>query len=362
MKTRLNTLLLAWLIVTLITGCKKEDNPVYIPTGPFSYGAFISNEGTFGQSNASVSYYDFTGDSVRNNIFATVNKRPLGQLLQSMYSTGGKVYMMLNLSDTIVIAYANDFKEAGFITGLNSPRYMTSFNNKGYITQWGEWGEMGVVKVVDLNTNAILRTIEVGMGPEQAIVANGFILVCNGGAYNVDSTISVINPANDKVVQTIEVGYNPKEMVIDKNNDIWVICYGYIKYDLLFNIILETPSKLVKISGQSFQNAGEYIISATQHPQHIDISKDKSTIYYGGGFGYAGIYAMDITATVTPSTPLVDGGKFFYGFNVNTENGELYTLDATDFTTPGILRRYSSQGSMIKQYTVGVAPNGAIFK
>ena len=359
MKTRLNIFVWALLMVTLISGCKKGDDPVYIPSGPFVNGAYISNEGTFGQANASVSFYDFGGDSVRNSIYSSVNKHSLGQVLQSMYAVNGKVYMMLNLSDTVAIAYANDFKEAGFITGLSSPRCMTSFNNKGYITQWGE---NGTVKVVDLNTNSILRTIVVGMGPEQAIVVNGSILVCNGGAYDVDSTVSVINPANDKVVQTIEVGHNPKEMVIDKNNDIWVLCYGYIKYDGSFNIILETPSKLVKLSGQSFQKVGEYIISPTSHPQHLGISKDKSVVYFGGGYGYAGIYAMDITSLVIPSTPLVDGSKFFYGFNVNPANGDIYALDATDYTTPGFLFRYTSQGALIKQYSVGVAPNGALFR
>jgi YVTN family beta-propeller protein len=362
MKTRQNIIVWALLIATLIFGCKKEDNPVYIPTGPYANGVFITNEGTFGQDNASVSFYDFAGDSVRNSIYETVNKHPLGQLLQSIYTVNGKVYMMLNISDTVAIANADDFKEAGTITGLNSPRYMTSYNNKGYITQWGEWGEMGLVKVVDLSTNVIISTIEVGMGPEQAIVANGNILVCNGGAYDLDSTISVINPANDRVVQTIKVGDNPKEMVIDKNSDIWVLCYGYIKYDGSFNIILETPSKLVKLSGQSFQKIGEYIISATQHPQHIDISKDKTTVYYGGGYGYAGIFAMDINASSTPSTPLVDGSKFFYGFNVNPANGEIFTLDANDFTTPGILRRYSATGNLLKQYTTGIAPNAALFR
>jgi YVTN family beta-propeller protein len=280
-------------------------------------------------------------------------------LLQSMYAVNGKAYMMLNLSDTVAITDLNDFKETGTITGLSSPRYMSSYNNKGYITQWGD---NGVVKVVDLATNTILKTIDVGTGPEQTIQANGKILVCNGGAYDRDSTVSVIDPVTDKVVQTIVVGDNPKEMVIDMNNNIWVICYGYIKYDGSFNIILETPSKLVRLSKQSFQKAGEYIISATQHPQHIDISKDKSTIYYGGGFGFAGIYAMDIRETVTPSIPLVDGSKYFYGFNVNPGNGEIYAFDATDFTTPGMMYRYSSQGNLVKQYTVGVAPNGAMFK
>lgn len=359
MKTRLNIIAWALLMVSFISGCKKDNDPIYLPTGPFASGAFICNEGTYGLANASVSFYDYAGDSVRNSIFTTVNGHPLGQLLQSMYAVNGKVYMVLNLSDTVVVANWNDFKETGIISGLSSPRYMTAYNNKGYITQWGD---NGVVKVVDLISNKIIGTIDVGTGPEQAILANGSILVCNGGAYDVDSTVSVINPANNLVTETIVVGDNPKEMVLDMRNDVWVLCYGYIKYDANFNIILETPSKLVRLSGQPYQVTGEYIISATRHPQHLDISKDKSTIYYGGGFGYAGIYAMDIKETATPATPLVDGSKYFYGFNVNSSNGDIYALDAVDYTSPGILRRYTSQGNLIKEYSVGVAPNGALFK
>jgi YVTN family beta-propeller protein len=357
MKHTLNIFVVAMLFVGMVSSCKKSDDPEVTPVGPYANGAFISNEGTFGLANASVSFYDFAGDSVRNSIYSVVNNHPLGQVLQSVYLSNGFAYMMMNLSDTVVVTTADDFKDAGTITGLSSPRYMTSFNNKGYITQWGE---NGVVKVVDLSLRTILKTIDVGTGPEQAIVAGGKILVCNGGAYTVDSTISVIDPANDNVVQTVEVGYNPKEMVVDKNNDIWVICYGYIKYDSNFQIVLERPSKLVKLSGQSFQKT-EFVISKVMHPQHIDISSDKSTVYFGGGYGFTGIYAMSITDNVLPTAPII-GTKMFYGFNVNPANGEIFALDATDYTGPGILYRYSAQGNLIKQYSTGVAPNGVAFK
>ncbi len=358
MKTLLNLLFTSLLIIATISACKKDNNTIYTSSGPFANGAFISNEGTYGINNASVSYYDFAGDSVRNSIYTVVNHHTLGQVLQSVYIGNGKAYMVLNISDTVRVVTVDDFKSTGYITGLNSPRFMTSYNNKGYITQWGE---SGVVKVVDLSTYAILKTIKVGTGPEAAVAAGGNIFVCNGGAYDVDSTISVINTANDNVLQTIQVGHNPKEVVVDKNSNLWVICYGYVKYDSNFNIVLETPSKLVKLSGEApYQKLGEFIISPTQHPQHIDISPDKSTIYYGGGFGYAGIFAMSITASTLPVAPLTES-KMFYGFNVNPGNGDIYALDAGDFTNPGKLFRYGAQGNLIRQYTVGVAPNGVAF-
>ena len=358
MKTKLYITLLASFLVFTFSSCDHGKKPQYAPTGPFTNGAYISNEGTYGQANASVSFYDFAADTVRNSIFTLVNNRPLGQLLQSTCIANGKAYMMLNMSDTVMVASADNFVAADTITGCKSPRYMTSFNMKGYISQWGE---NGVVKVIDLVSNKILQTIKVGMGPEQLLAAGGKILVCNGGAYDVDSTISVINPISDIVEKTVIVGDNPKELVADKHGDIWVICYGYIKYDLNFNIVLETPSKLVRLSGTTFQKTGEYIISQTKHPQHIGISKDKSTVYYGGGFGYPGIYAMSITSSALPTVPLI-GEKLFYGFNVNPGNGEIFALDAGNFTDGGTMYRYSSTGTFLKQYAVGIAPNGVTFR
>ncbi|MEI7661137.1 MAG: DUF5074 domain-containing protein [Bacteroidota bacterium] len=358
MKTTFNFFIICLLIAALSVSCKKKDDNEYKSAGPFANGAFISNEGTFGHNNGSVSYYDFAGDSVRNNIYSPVNKHNLGQLLQSVYIANGMAYMVMNVSDTVVVASVDDFKAAGYITGLNLPRYMTSYSNKGYITQWGE---NGAVKVVDLSLNKVIKTIKAGTGPEFAMVVGGNVMVCNGGGFDVDSTITVINPTNDNILQTIRVGDNPKEMVVDKNNNIWVICYGYIKYDLNYNIILETPSKLVKLSGEApYQKLGEYIISQTKHPQHIDISNDKSTVYYGGGFGFTGIYAMNITAASLPASPFI-GVTSFYGFNVIPSNGDIYALDAGDYTGPGTLSRYSKSGSLIKQYSTGIAPNGVAF-
>ena len=58
-------------------------------------------------------YYDFAGDSVRNDIYTQVNKHALGKLLQSMYINSGKAYLVLNMSDTIRVTTVDDFKDAG---------------------------------------------------------------------------------------------------------------------------------------------------------------------------------------------------------------------------------------------------------
>lgn len=345
--------------VALLTSCSKEDDPPVVPPSPYAGGAFIANEGTFGQPNASVGFYSFSGDSMVNDIYTRENGAPLGKLLQSVHLAGGKGYLILNGSDTAVVVNSSDFKKTGVITGLSSPRYMAAYDGKGYISQWGEGG---VVKVVDLATNQVTHTIQAGVGPEMVLAHGNRIFVCNGGGFDLDSTVTVIDPIDKKVVQTVVVGHNPKEMVVDLNGTLWVVCYGYIKYDGNFNIVKETPSRLVRLSGQPLQVTGDYLIAETKHPQHIDISKDKSTVFFGGGFGFYGIYAMDIHASGVPAAPLIDGSKSFYGFNVNPTTGDILAFDAIDFSSPGAMMRYSSEGTLVKEYTVGISPNGAFFR
>ena len=344
------------IMVLFFSSCKKDKNTIIEPEGIYSNGAFISNEGTFGSGNSSISFLDFDSDIVLNEIFAVTNNRPLGDVLQSIKLINDNLYCVVNASNKIEVVKADDFSEFGVIEGLDNPRYITTEKNKLYISEWGNGGQ---IKVLDPATRIQMKTIEVGTGPEGILANNNLIWVANGGGYLVDSTVSVINTTTDEVIATIVVGYNPKEMVLDADGNVWVICNGYIEYDANWNIASESPSKLVKVSASSLEVLLEIEISNTLHPQHIDISKDRKTIYYGGGFGVAGIYSINYTNYL--NTQIIGSDKYFYGFNVNPDNGDIYGLEAPSFTENGNLLRYNASGEFIKQYEVGIGPNSVVF-
>ncbi len=347
-------LILATLtIASLISSCKKEDRIF----GIYENGAFITNEGSWGSSNASVSFFNFSTNTIENNIFTLTNGRSIGDVLQSAYKSKDKIFFVLNGSSKIEVVNASDITEKGTIEGVNSPRYLTVANGNAYITQWGDGG---TVEVADTSTLAITKTIDVGTGPEGILYSNGLIWVANGGGTAVDSTISVIDPSTNEVVKTIKVGHNPKKLVADRNGNIWALCYGYIKYKLDWSIELETPSRLVKISSSTQEVLKSFQISTNKHPMQLEISSNGQTIYYGGGFGYIGIFAVDISATALPTEPIIK--QSFYNFNVNPSNNELFCLEATSFTDPGKLKRYSSSGKFIMEYAVGIGPNGVVFQ
>lgn len=348
----LKTLAFGLLLATLFNSC--DDDEITKPKGEYSKGVFITNEGNFSAGNGSVSFYSYDEDTVYNNIFTLVNTRPLGSVVQSLNTYNDKSYIVVNASNKIEVVESETFEEIATITDLNGPRYFIGINEyKGYLTQWGNNGE---IKVIDLKKNIVSKTIDVGMGPEKMYTYAEYVFVANGGGFGKDSTVMIIDSNTDKVIDTLKVGYNPKDMVIDKDLNLWILCYGYIEYDMNWNIVSESPSELYKINLLTLETNKKFTISETTHPEHLEISPDGMVIYYGGGFSFGKIYKMNYFDNSLPSEPFID--KYFYGFNMDWKTDIIYALEAPTFTENGKLYRYNSSGTELGNYEVGVGPNG----
>lgn len=358
--TFLRSFLLLAMLAGLVAACNKDDEPSGpdVVTPVYSGGAFICNEGAFMQGNASLDFFSFATKSVVNNVFQSINQRPVGDVLQSMSIIGDYGYLVVNNSNKVEVVTMVDMKEAGVIEEVTAPRYLVAAGNaKAYVSQWGDGGK---VKVIDLNTFKVVKTIEAGEGPEQMVRFNNMIYVANGGGWTADSTITVINPENDVVVGTIEVGYNPKAFAVDAGGSLWVLCYGHVVYDpVTWAVVKEMPSKLIKLNGTSLGIEKELTISESAHPAVLAASPDRNTFYYGGGYGFMGIYAMNNQTNTLPAEPISD--KYFYGFGVSAANGEILALEAPTFTDPGVLHHLSADGQQIGQHQTGIGPTSVVF-
>ena len=350
-------ILFAALLSVALFGCKK-DSPKddQTPKVTPGIGAYIINEGSYGVGNGSISYYSTSTDAVSNDMYASANGVPLGDVAESMTISNGYGYIVVNASNKMEIVTMADFKHVATIGSLTNPRYFVAINSsKGYLSQWN-----GNVSIVNLANNTVSGNIAVGAYPERMLFCNSKLYVTNSAGYATDSTISIINTSTDAVTSTITVGGDPKALVKDKNNKIWILCGGNIIYNTQspYNIISQSPSELVRIDPSTDLIEATIKLSDTLHPGNLGISPDGMTLYYGGGYGFNGIYSMQITATSAPSTTFINA--VFYGFSVNNVNGEIYGCVANG-TNAGTLNRYTTTGSLIKQYTVGVFPNGAAF-
>ena len=353
------TLLLpAALNFCLLISCEKPDPDEHCgdETG-YAEGIFITNEGAFGNSNGSITYFSKDSMKVVNHLFQMVNGRPLGDVVFSFSKTKEKGYIVVNNSGKIEIVDLKTFKSLGYITGLTYPRYLFIYDDhKAYLSD----GNMqGNILVMNLLTNTIVDSVKVGTGPENMIANRDQLVVANSGGWGNDSTLSVINTVTDQVIATWLTGYNPVEMVMDKHNVMWVLCKGKTVWNGDWTIALETPSEVVAMdpgSGEILKRISIGTVGDFFWPEHISISRDKSTVYY---LENDAVYTIQVADNEPVQQAIIE--RSFYGFEVDFNNGDLYGLSAPSFTAAGWLVRYTSSGALIDSLKVGIGPNQVIF-
>src|SRR5665648_62997 len=105
----------------IVVSCTKISNN---PTGSFltGSGVFILNEGNFRWGNGSLSFYSYDSSKIYNDLFHTINGRPLGDVPNSMKTIGDKAYIVVNNSGKIEVINSNTLESLTTINGLISPR------------------------------------------------------------------------------------------------------------------------------------------------------------------------------------------------------------------------------------------------
>ena len=147
------------------------------------------------------------------------------------------------------------------------------------------------------------------------------------------------------------MGHNPKDIKEDKNGDLWVLCYGIVDYANSENSV---PAQLVVLDGTNLQIKQKLTLTGLANPSVLDINSAGDKLYFGGGYGFEGIYELPVDAT-TATEVCTDAA---YGFMLEKKHNEIFAMLAPSFTGPGLLKRYSTSGVLLGSYTVGIGPNG----
>lgn len=328
------------------SSCTKEDDGAPAAAErTFGNGIFVTNEGQFQKGNGDVSFIEKGTKNVEPDLFMAVNNRPVADVLQSMTFHNGKAYLIANNSAKIEVADASTFKSVGVINNLKQPRYMAVHNNKGYVTEHIAWGAPGSVSVIDLTTNSIIKTIPVGVAPEQMLVLNNKLYVANAGS----NFISVINPETDAVESTIPVLVGAADLALDANNKIWALCAVSFSGNAgsLVRINPATSATELKL---------DFTEATTAYRSVLKMNAAKNTLF----MSYANkVYKMAITETALPATFI---NRNFYGIGVDPQDNNFYGGDAGNNATRGKVIRYNPSGQAVDSFTVGIAPNEFYFR
>ncbi len=360
MKQTYKSLLVILSLVATLNFQSCSDDTL-APVKPGTEGFFIINEGGYPNENSSISFYDREAGNVTNNIFQSVNGRPLGLQAQSMTVHNGKGYIVVQASKKIEVIDADNYSSLATITDVDNPRYViVTSPGKAYISDWGADGLTGTVKVLDLNTNQVIKSIATGSGPNKMLQVGEHVYVANSGGYGKDNTIKIIDTTSDTVVESIVVGDNPNSLQRDAYGNIWVTSSGAIAYNEDWSVD-ETNSTKGSVSKITPDNSEDLRLDMNKivlgGATNLSISPDGETLYY---IFDGSPYSMSATETELPTAAFLP--KSYYGLGIDPSNGNILGTVAPNFSSAGTIDIMDKDGNILDSHPVGIGPGGFAFK
>jgi YVTN family beta-propeller protein len=335
------------LVLVCYTSCKKE-NEQQPPSSLFTgNGVFIINEGNFGHGNGSLSFYSYDSVKIYNDLFETANSRPLGDTPNSMLISGNKIYIVVNNSEKIEVVEKETLKSITTISGLNSPSEIAAVSGtKAYITSMYS----DLVAILDMENDAITGYINIRRSSQSIVVHNNKAYIANefSADWSSGNEIMVVNTATDRVIDSIEVAAEPQSMVVDKNNNIWVLCNG--------GWMRENNAELIAINSSTDEITKRLVFPSKEaSPTCLRIDGAGSTMFYLE----SGVRKLSVTDTELPSGTFIDG--YFYNLGINPVNGDVFVTDAVDFQQKGRLLIFNNEGDSVSDMLAGIIPSKLYF-
>ena len=357
-KTLFNILILG--IVMAFVSCGGDD-PKPEETN-IAKGLFVLNEGTYTYASSSLTFYDPEADTVENNLFYRVNLAPLGDAANSMMIDETGMYIVVNSSKYIYKVDEKTMKYEAKLDGFTSPRHMLSINkNKAYVSDLESTG----LWVVNPETMQKTGFVVTGNTTEKMVRVGNEVVVTNWSNFyqpnTSNSTIQFVNVETDQLVDEMNVTAEPHSIVLDKYNNVWVLCSG--------GYMPPCEPALFCINPATRQIVKRFDFGEGDYPSSMAIDKSGENLYIlNGGFGTLDLYKMSVDADALPTTALVNSQqttdsspKSFSTVAVSPENGDIYITDVKDYVQNGDVLRYDNNGNYIGKFEAGIIPGAMMF-
>lgn len=358
MKNLLNSLkwVLPLLFVTLtFTHCTDEgekDTDVQSPNG-----VFILNQGSDGDNNASLSFYDFD----EKEMTADLLEGSLGDLAQDMIAYGNKLYITVYGSSNITVLNKKTMEVERRILVVDEanqprgPRQLANSQGKVYASCYD-----GTVIRIDTTSLAIEAVCPVGPNPEGVAIYDRKLYVANSGGLRPegpDNTVSVVNLFGFQEEEKIEVAANPCVLAADNHGNIYLTAQGNFFNDAASRGFQRIDSKSLNVTtlGKTPKN---WITIADDMLYYYDAEYDENwnvTYTYG---------TYDIAKRAYGRSFITDKTKIGnpYSIAVNPYTKEIYVSD-TDYVNPGKIYIFNSEGrcQRVLDQNTGINPCRFVF-
>lgn len=339
---KISKLLLIALSISLFASCSSDDDDA--PKGAYDNGFFVLNEGSSDAGTVSFSSNDFsifTKDAYKAENGSDV----LGKFVQNIFFDGDRAYIISGGSNVINIVNRYTFKLIAKVdSGLANPRYGVTKDGKAYVTNANSYASVtdDYIAVINLATNLVESKISLNTTGNRIIEESGKLYITD--PLGTDK-LSIYNIATKTLEAPVTIG-SGSDSIEEENGTLFILKISYTSSSAITK---------VKIADKS--------VSTIEIPESqgvagfLDIEDNK--VYYTVGNS---IYSINTSATSAATNPLFEGSSsigYLYGFAV--KDNRVFLADGGNFKEDSKAYIYNLSGSLLKELTVGVGPNGFYF-
>ncbi|WP_406844376.1 YncE family protein [Flavobacterium soyae] len=345
---KLSKLLLIALSVSLFVSCSSDDDNDE-SKGQYENGFFILNEGSAGQGSVSFSSDDFS--VFTKDAYTAANGTDLlGKYAQNIFFDGDNAYIIAGGSNVINVVNRYTFKLIAKIdSGLANPRYGVVKDGKAYVTNANTYSYINpatgntddYVAIINLTTNKVESKIELNATADRLVLEDGKLYITE--QYNNDKLL-IVN-ITTKALETPVVIGSGADTIEEENGILYILRKPYGESSEIVKVKISDKSVSKVTFPETLDSAG-----------FLDISDNK--IYYTVG---SSVYSINTSAASISTSAIFTASSVanLYGFAVN--DNKIYLADSGDYKADSKAYIYNLTGTLQKELTVGVAPNGFYF-
>lgn len=345
---KFKNLLIAVLISLAFYSCSKNNSTE--PLRPVTKGVFVINEGLYMQNNSEITFYDPSTNQTITNFYSQKNGRLIGDNANSMYIFEKKGFVAVDGSNKIEVIDLETGQSLGIIDlGQNgSPREIFILNSyRGFVTSFSKNA------VIEFNptTLNIVREIPVGKYPEGIAYANNKLFIANSDLGNGNS-VSVIDLNSNSVIKTIQVGKNPRFTGLSNDGRVIIGCSGdFFNQNSLGGYYFINPANLTVTDS----------ILLGYHPQDYALTKDNFLFYINDvGIGKINLNNKYVDTIFISGMTINDIYGIAYSIAFDEINQQLYVGNPKNFQQNGEVKIFDKNGNYLKKFETKINP-GAIY-
>lgn len=350
--------LFAGFAFTSCTEDKTDDHDAETPSR-LSNGFYVLCEGAYSQNNSALDFYDIQKRKTSKDLFLSVNAAGLGDTANDMLEAEGKIFVVVNLSNCVMVVDKASCKRLALIPltqGANpQPRCIAYHGGRVYVSCFD-----GSVYKINASSYEIEKVANTGgRNPEAIAVCAGRLFVANTGGMdfpNFDNSISVMSLDNLSVETKIEGLLNPGRIAVF-GNQILVQARGTYDYESG----TYKDSELVRINASTLQveervnKVMNDFCALNDKVLFISTTSDFKTR----------LYTLPIGNLACSETPFAEGetetlNDVMSPYFVGADNRYVYLTDAKDYQTGGECLVFDHSGKKLYQFPTSINPKNVI--